>query len=579
MPKTLPLLRKEITYSTAATEEVNILHKLQYVQKRIDFFTLLYTNTDWIEETVAHHLGLSTSQCEVVGVKDWLHGSFNVCIPVDIKGEKFNRVLIRFPLPYRVGESVCPGNSDEKLRCEAGTYAWMQDNCPDVPIPRLHGFGLSSGQASTHIENLSFLNRALHHLRRFFLGVLGYPVPTKYIPHAQHVEKGGRDLNSGYLLLECIQNGQMLSTTWQERHRNPTYRQTFFRDLAKIMLSLTSVPLPRIGSFQIDEKGILRLTNRPLTSEIHNLENENVPSEIPRDFTYCTVDSYVMDLLRVHSNRVRHQPNAINNIPDCQYQVTTLAAMQTIIPSMFARKFCRGPFAFSLTDLHQSNIFVDDNWNITSLIDLEWACPRPVELLRTPTWLTNEACDQLALEENAEIYDEVRMEYLSIMAEEENKISLSCESKNRAGPKLSEILEENWQSGTFWYSLALDSPTGIFWIFHRQLKPRFTKGFENFNDDGLQEALCCFWSKDLVRISIDKMKHREQYDSQLKELFGVTDEQEDHDEAVVVKEEVNDESSGATSQDKITVVVENADEPEPKNPGPEIAIVDLQDRD
>ncbi|KAJ5279406.1 hypothetical protein N7478_004778 [Penicillium angulare] len=206
------------------------------VTGRIKFFTSLYVNVDWITETVANHLGLSASQCEVVGVEDWLHGSFNVCVPVDIKGKKFNRVLIRFPLPYHVGENVCPGNSDEKLRCEAGTYAWMQDNCPDVPILRLHGFGLSSGQA----------------------------------------------------------------------------------------------------------------------------------------------------------------------------------------------------------------------------------------------------------------------------------------------------------------------PDGIFWIFHHQLKPRFTKSFEGFNDDGFQEALCCFWSKDLVRISIDKMKDREQYDAQLKEFSKVTDEQEDHDEAVEVKEEDNNKSSEST---------------------------------
>jgi hypothetical protein len=49
-------------------------------------------------------------------------------------------------LPYRIGEDCCPGNGDEKVRCEAGTYAWLQENCPTVPIPRLYGFGLSTGQ-------------------------------------------------------------------------------------------------------------------------------------------------------------------------------------------------------------------------------------------------------------------------------------------------------------------------------------------------------------------------------------------------------------------------------------------------
>lgn len=56
------------------------------------------------------------------------------------------RVLIRFPLPYKLGESQCPGNVEEKLRCEAATFVWIKKNCPDIPIPGLWGFGFPSGQ-------------------------------------------------------------------------------------------------------------------------------------------------------------------------------------------------------------------------------------------------------------------------------------------------------------------------------------------------------------------------------------------------------------------------------------------------
>lgn len=76
-------------------------------------------------------------------IKSWYHGGFNVCIPVTIsawEGKELpgQRVLIRFPLPYRVGEAFRPGNGDEKIRCEAGAYAYLQENCPEVPIPRLY---------------------------------------------------------------------------------------------------------------------------------------------------------------------------------------------------------------------------------------------------------------------------------------------------------------------------------------------------------------------------------------------------------------------------------------------------------
>jgi hypothetical protein len=46
-------------------------------------------------------------------------------------------------------------------------------------------------------------------------------------------------------------------------------------------------------------------------------------------------------------------------------------------------------------DLYQNNIFVDENWYITLLIDLEWACSLPIEMLYPPYWLTGMAVDRI----------------------------------------------------------------------------------------------------------------------------------------------------------------------------------------
>lgn len=156
MPTTLRLLRKEITYSEARREEVDILRRLQYYDQQQEFFVGLAAQTELIKAIVTHHLGLfSTAQCQVAGVEEWLHGSYNVCIPVSIRdwnvrAQSGTRVLLRLPLPYRLGEDFRPGNADEKIRCEAGTYAWLQGNCPDIPIPRLYvcRFGWSDSTVS-----------------------------------------------------------------------------------------------------------------------------------------------------------------------------------------------------------------------------------------------------------------------------------------------------------------------------------------------------------------------------------------------------------------------------------------------
>lgn len=158
------LLRGEITYSAAKEQDANILHELGYRDQKIQYFTYLYRNRKLIETTVARHLGLASADtCHLVDVEDWIDGSFNVCIRVAIDDRDRapgKQLMIRFPLPYRIGENSCPGNADEKIRCEAGTYAWLQENCPNVPIPRLYGFGLSTGQTvRTHLRD--FLTRLI----------------------------------------------------------------------------------------------------------------------------------------------------------------------------------------------------------------------------------------------------------------------------------------------------------------------------------------------------------------------------------------------------------------------------------
>ncbi|KFY67716.1 hypothetical protein V496_01452 [Pseudogymnoascus sp. VKM F-4515 (FW-2607)] len=525
MLKPLPLLRGEITYSTAEAEEVNILHRLRYPAEKVKFFNHIDNKRNWIKTVVTHHLKLkSPALCQVADVENWYHGSFNVCIPVTIspwegKEQPGQRVLIRFPLPYRVGEVFRPGNGDEKIRCEAGTYAYLQENCPEIPIPRLYGFATSDGETFSRLQNLPFLARCFQYLRRQLLSWLGRPLPTLYVRHDVGSQiSGDEGVGAGYLLIEHIEDaqGEMLSNSWDKKRDDIRLRNALFRDLSRIMLSMARAPLPKIGSFMIDRHGFLRLSNRPLTVEIFEMENEEIPTDIPRDCTYSTADSYAMSIIGIHDNRLLHQPNAIKDADDYIYQTSALTTMRTVLPTFFKRECRHGPFIFTLTDLHQSNIFVDENWNITSLVDLEWASTRPLEMLRTPTWLTSKACDEIA-EEGQEEYDKIREEYMcSFTAEEEQ--AQSCASSNDDGKlRLSAVMKQNWDKGIFWYTLALASPTGIFRLFYKQIQPRFI--MHNKDHDNFKLIMPWYWAEDYVRIWPKKMSDREDYDIRLRHAF------------------------------------------------------------
>lgn len=72
-----------------------------------------------------------------------------------------SKAIIRFPLPYKVGEDFRPGNVDEKLRSEAATYLWLQEHCPDVPVPDLLGFGFPGGQSVSRLYPRRIMRHAV----------------------------------------------------------------------------------------------------------------------------------------------------------------------------------------------------------------------------------------------------------------------------------------------------------------------------------------------------------------------------------------------------------------------------------
>jgi len=146
----LKLPHGEITLSEALNKGCDILRDLSDYQRKFDFAWNLHQHPSRTLDIVSRHLGIPTTDLEVCEVKEWVAGSFNYCIPIKIARSHHpalpERVIIRFALPYEVGDGSSPA-VDEKVRCEAATYIWLQQNCPDVPIPRLYGFGLPGTQS------------------------------------------------------------------------------------------------------------------------------------------------------------------------------------------------------------------------------------------------------------------------------------------------------------------------------------------------------------------------------------------------------------------------------------------------
>jgi hypothetical protein len=128
-----------------------------------------------------------------------------------------------------------------------------------------------------------------------------------------------------------------------------------------LIISLASTPQPRIGSFQFHNDGTITLTKRPLPCSVIILENDGAPRTIQRNETYTCTEPFVADMLTLHKNSFLSNPNAVYNAEDCRGQMAAGALLRMLSHHYVDWERRNGPFYLQLTDLHTSNIFVDEN--------------------------------------------------------------------------------------------------------------------------------------------------------------------------------------------------------------------------
>ncbi len=170
------------------------------------------------------------------------------------------------------------------------------------------------------------------------------------------------------MLLEHIgpETGQMLSTTWAQHRHDPCRRPRLFHGMARIMLSLARLPQPHIGSFRFNSSdGTITLTNRPLISTTMIFENSGTPRTIQPHQLYQSPEVFASDMLTLHDNYLLHYRHAVRNDEEARERMTIRTLLWAVMHHFLLPDRCNGPFLLQPTDLHQSNIFVDEDWNVT----------------------------------------------------------------------------------------------------------------------------------------------------------------------------------------------------------------------
>nr|KMM71395.1 hypothetical protein CPAG_07702 [Coccidioides posadasii RMSCC 3488] len=243
----------------------------------------------------------------------------------------------------KIGEEAFPGNAEEKVHSKIATYIWISKNCPDIPIPKLQGFGVPSGLSA-------------------FSG---------YIPQHRPVL-----LRYPYILVDWIEHSdaQMRSNVFTMPHTEVQTRN-LYRSISRIMISL---------------------------AKFHSAEL--VPGRL------ITMDELAYPI-----------------VPYARGQAKDLVLMQALLHLFTDRHLHNSPFVMQLADMHAINIFVDEDWNIKHVVDLEWACCLPLGNLLSPFWLNGQSVDGLdgpEYEQFKACYEQFTTIFTTIFEQEETDTPL-----------------------------------------------------------------------------------------------------------------------------------------------------------
>ena len=301
----------------------------------------------------------------------------------------------------------------------------------------------------------------------------------------------------------------MLSETLREfRDTDPNRVANLSRGISRIMLSLAKKEQSRIGSLRFNDDTSVTLTTRPLLCTNSILESEGAPKIL--DKTYRTCGHFIDDMLKFREEAFSAQPNAVNDEEDCHLQMLHMTMLR-LLKSQFVDCHSEGPFVFQLTDLHSSNIFVDDDWNIVAIIDLEFLCALPPSMINVPYWLTVDNINDIA--ENMDAYNVMHEKFLDVLRREEQI------ANSERNAQLSTSIQESWTSYSSWFYRSLTSVNGMAYCLEDHLYEKFNSSVSRDEENQWMRLMSSFWPSDSKLFVERKLREKADYNEAVARHF------------------------------------------------------------
>ncbi|KAG9259153.1 uncharacterized protein F5Z01DRAFT_740979 [Emericellopsis atlantica] len=472
-----------LSFESAAGHESNLVLYILHQRATVRFSRLIWDQRGSIAALVRSHLGLRKDEtCAVLPPDAWLSGGFNLCVLVEATVAGRLTLVFRCPMSHKLAERQYPGTIDEKVRGEVAAYAWIQEHCHEIRIPCLYAFGFTDGLQFSHVEQAPFYTRISRSFQRWVHRILGLSLLSNYSRNTTLPT-----VDTAYMLLEYIspETGTMLSETWNE----------YMHDAQRVHPYSEA---SHIGSFRFNPRdATITLSNRPLMCSTMLFEKSGTPRTIQPHQTYQTTDSFVSETLTLYDNHLLHDPHAVRDEDDARERITI-------------RTLLRALSHHFLTDFHQSNIFVDKDWNITCLMDLQWLCALPSEMLSVPSWLANCSLDNI-IGKRYDHFNEARKVFLDVMDEEAQSI------RQEHDIQVTDTMRHSWSSKRVWFWACLRSTNAWLFIFEDHILPRFSDDKELVVS---LKQMSVLWRDDVEDVIKAKVQDEEKYREELLHLIN-----------------------------------------------------------
>ncbi|KGO69243.1 Aminoglycoside phosphotransferase [Penicillium italicum] len=408
-------------------------------------------------------------------------GGFNTCFKMKFSNN--SGAVIRFPLP---GAVMFP---EEKVQNEVSTMQYLLEQSSNkipIPVPSVVRW-VKTKESPSDLGPFIIMDY-IHHV-----GSMG-----------DLLEMPGRQAGQPPVLNLDLK---------------PARLEALYRELAKIVLSLSTLSLSRIGSLTKNDS-TWEVTRRPLSYSMNEIvQLGTLPRSKLPTMTYQKASSYFEVLAELHLLHLRSQRNEADILADIDIDILADNFRRKFVARFLFRKLVRdqeqrkqwifhdnGPFPLWCDDFRPENVLVDKSESIAGVVDWEFTYTAPVEFSYAPPWwlLLKKPEDWPGgLDSWCTEYEKALQTFLiAIRKCEDEAIQKKLLGE---GQRLSSRMWESWQSGDFWIMYAARNNFAFDAIYWKKIDQRF------FGTTPYEDDVCDIWQKRLHLLEPGEKRLIEEY--------------------------------------------------------------------